>query len=187
MGGRTRPPAPTPVPADTSGNQIVNGCFVGTHGAPPAAPWYGTSGWDTSRKPSNPCPSPSGNYAARINDPTQSGFSGPNRDERLWQVVEGHGPSLVAEVMGVHHYAVYAELRVYGAAAPEGPWVVLWTPFTVLDMAKDRWGAAPVHAELTLPEAHPYYKVELAAMYAAVGPSSDQGGVKFTRVYFRSS
>jgi hypothetical protein len=183
---RSRPDGDTPLPPPTGPNQLVNGCFEGSHGAPPPAPWVCTSGWDVSKKPSNPCVGADGNYAARINDPTQSGFSGPNRDERIWQVVAGHGARLVAEMMGVHHYALYAEMRVYTSDTPSGPWVLIWTPFTLADVAVDRWGTEVKHAEIDLGQAYAYYKVEFAAMYAAVGPSGDEGGVKFTRAYFES-
>ena len=148
----------------------------------------GTAGWDVSRKPSNPCVGAEGNHAARINDPSQSGFSGPDRDERLWQVVEGQGPNLVVEGAIVHHFAYYTDVNIYGGETADGPWELVWTPLTVADAYVDRWfvDSAPTHRETTLPAAHPYYKVEFAAMYAAEGPSSDEGGVKFTKAFFES-
>lgn len=164
----------------------MNGCFEGTHGAPPPAPWQMTAGWDVSRKPSNPCVGVAGNHAARINDPSQSGFSGPDIDERIWQVVEGRGPRLVAEMMAVHHHAYYTDMNIYGGPTADGPWELAWQAFGLADAAEDRWGEDVQHNETTLPAAFPFYKVEFAAMYAAVGPSSDEGGVKFTKAYFES-
>lgn len=101
-------------------------------------------------------------------------------------MVEGHGPHLVAEMMAVHHYAYYTDMNIYGGPAQTGPWELVWQAFGLTDAAVDRWGETVQHNETTLAQGYPYYKVEFAAMYAPVGPSSDEGGVKFTRAYFHS-
>jgi hypothetical protein len=178
----------TPPAARAGVNQLTNGCFEGTHGSQTLPGWttQAPSGWDVSKKPSNPCVGADGNYAARINDPAQSGFSGPDIDERIWQVVEGQGANLVAEMMAVHHFAYYTDMNIYGGATDAGPWELAWQAFGLADAAVDRWGEDVQHAETALPTAYAYYKVEFAAMYAEQGPAGDEGGVKFTKAYFES-
>lgn len=187
-------PDPDPDPVPTGINQLVNGCFVGTHGAHPPAPWFADTpagrednGWDVSRKPSNPCVGPDGNYACRINDPTQSGLSGPEIDERIWQVVEGHGPHLVAEGQCVHHFAYYTDINIYGGDSPTGPWTLVWNPFTVADADPDGHWAMPVkHSETTIAQAYAWYKFEFRTKYPEAGAVGDGGGVKFTKAFFES-
>ena len=165
-------------------NQLVNPCFEGKHGAAPIS-WQQTGGWDVSWKPSNPC-SPS-HMAARINDAAQSGLSGPDRDERIWQVVHGQGADLVAEMQCVHHYAYFTDMNIYGGETVEGPWTLVWTPFTLADCSQDdRWDGVLRHDETVLTQPWPFYKVEFAAMYPPIGPGGDEGGVKFTSAFFAS-
>jgi hypothetical protein len=76
-------------------------------------------------------------------------------------------------------------MNIYGGASPNGPWALVWTPFTLADCAQDRWGTTIGHAEARLAQGYAYYKVEFAAMYAPSG--QDGGGVKFTNAYFESS
>jgi hypothetical protein len=136
-------------------------------------------------KPTNPCAS--SHTAARINDPTQSGLSGPERDERIWQVVPGRGSRLVAEMQCVHHFAYYTDMNIYGGESAAGPWTLVWTPFTLADCSQeDRWDGLVRHNETVITQSWPFYKVEFAAMYPAVGPGADGGGVKFTTAFFAS-
>jgi hypothetical protein len=130
----------------------------------------------------NPC-GPNGT-AARINDPSQAGESGPDIAEAIWQVVPGQGANLVVEMKCVNHFAYYTDMNIYGGESPNGPWTLVWTPFTLAHCAKDRWGESVQHAETQLAQAYAYYKVEFAAKYALVGP--DSGGVKFTNAFFAS-
>jgi hypothetical protein len=160
---------------------LVNPCFDGTHNDDPLN-WQQTSGWDVSMY-KNPC-GPNGT-AARINDPAQAGESGPDRDERIWQVVPGQGAHLAAKMQCVHHFAYYADMNIYGSGSPNGPWVLVWTPFTLADCEQDEWGQTVQQAETELAQTYGFYKVEFAAMYAPVGPTN--GGVKFTSAFFSSS
>ena len=185
-------PSPTPKPSavaptptstgrtDPGANQLVNPCFDGTHNEDPPG-WQQTSGWDVSMY-KNPC-GPYGT-AGRINDPAQAGESGPDRDERIWQVVPGQGADLMAKMQCVHHFAYYTDMNIYGSGSPNGPWTLVWTPFTLDDCEQDEWGATVRTAETQLAHDFAYYKVEFAAMYAPVGPTS--GGVKFTNAFFSS-
>jgi hypothetical protein len=162
---------------------LVNPCFNGVHNADPPG-WQQTAGWDVSQKASNPCEQYE--TAGRINDPAQAGESAPDIPEAIWQVVPGQGPDLVAEMQCVHHFAYYTDMNIYGGASPNGPWTLVWKPFTLAHCGQDVWGALQ-HAETRLAQGYAYYKVEFAAMYAVAGFIEDAGGVKFTNAYFASS
>jgi hypothetical protein len=156
----------------------VNPCFDGIHNGDPTD-WGQTEGWDVSAF-KNIC-GPRGT-AARINDPESQGESGSDQDEFLWQVVQGHGSSLVAERRCLRHPgAVYADLNIYGGAGSNGPWEFVWQPFGKDDCELHEWGPA-LHAETELSHGFAWYKFELHAMYT--GGAS--GGVKFTSAYFES-
>jgi hypothetical protein len=163
--------APTP-----AGNQLANPCFNGPHNGNPTG-WSQTAGWDVSAI-KNPCGT--NGTSARINDPASSGESAPFRLERLWQVVPGKGGRLVAEIRCVQKVGLRADVLVYGGPTANGPWTLIWKPFTLASCTYGAWGPAR-HAEATR-SAWPYYRVEMQAMYGAV-----MGGVKFTSAYFRST
>jgi hypothetical protein len=181
-GPAVTPEAPATSAVIAANNQLVNPCFDGTHNGDPLG-WQQTPGWDVSQN-KNPCGS--NQSAGRINDPTQAGESGPDRDERIWQVVAGRGAYLIAAMQCVNHFAYYTDMNIYGGDNPNGPWQLVWTPFTLADCDRDRWGPTVRHAETQLAHSggYAFYKVEFAAMYPQVGP--DSGGVKFTNAYFES-
>lgn len=173
-----------PIPPPSGENHLVNPYFNGTHGAQPPSPWIPTSGWDVSFKPSNPSPT---NTACRINDPAQSGLSGPNIEEVIYQVVAGHGVNLIVEGQCVHHFADHTDVKIYGSANSNGPWTEVWHPFDLDDADEDgRWLEPIKHFETTIGTPYAFYKYEFSAMYPVAGPSDDAGGVKFTNALFWS-
>jgi hypothetical protein len=182
---------PIATPGEGGDNHLTNPYFNGTHGAHPPSPWMADTpdgqadnGWDVSFKPTNPSPT---NTACRLNDPAQSGLSGPNRDEKIWQVVAGHGANLVVEGQCVHHFAEYTDIKIYGSANSNGPWSEVWHPFDLDDSdATGRWAQPVKHFETTIGQSYAWYKFEFSAMFPEAGPSDDAGGVKFTNALFWS-
>jgi len=180
-------PSPTPPespnPPISGGNQLLNPCFDGPHNGDPlnwteAAP----GGWDVSAN-KNPCGVNA--TAARLNDPSFAGQSQPNVHEYLSQVVPGHGPNITVQMACIQHFALIGDTNIYGGPAPNGPWDLVWRPFTLADCAistVDDRGWKPVReAQATLSKAYPYYKIEFHGMRDA-----DGGGLKITSAYFNS-
>jgi hypothetical protein len=168
-------PGATTIPGE---NQLLNPCFDGTHNGDPLV-WQQTAGWDVSAA-KNPC-GPN-ETAARINDPEQQGEYVAGTHDFIWQVVSGRGEALVAKVRCVYHSASVAEMNVYGSDNAAGPWLLVWTPFTLADCHSGHEWSDIIEAQIRLGQAWAYYKVEFHAMFETVA-----GGVKFTDAYFSSS
>jgi hypothetical protein len=123
--------------------------------------------------------------AARLNDPSLAGQSQPNVHEYLSQVVPGQGATLTVQMACIQHSALIGDTNIYGSTSPNGPWNLVWRPFTIADCAhstvEDRGWGTTRQAQITIPQSYPYYKIEFHAMRDAAG-----GGIKFTSAYFSS-
>lgn len=177
------PPANSPPISNLGTNQLINPCFDGPHNGDPLN-WTEAppGGWDVSAN-KNPCGD--NKTAARLNDPSLAGQSQPNVHEYIYQVVTGQGATLTVQMACIQHFALIGDTNIYGGSSANGPWTLVWTPFTIADCAEstvDDRGWKPVHeAQTTLSQAYPYYKFEFHAMRDA-----DGGGIKFTSAYFSS-
>lgn len=164
--------------------------------------------WSTSQKLSNPSPDefiagPCGSKpgycgtSARLNTtPGKSGGIGPvGADAYLYQVIpaDKENTHLKYSAYWVAHAIDPAEVTIYGAETPEGPWTEVWRPFyVVLEYeAKPPKGegqdwlwktntASTPPVETTLPRGYPYYKLEIHARLVSV----DTSAFKITGIYF---
>jgi competence protein ComEC len=167
---------PTPIP---SSNQLVNPCFDGEKKVL-IDDWEQTYGWDVSII-KNPCET--GN-AARLNDPAVHGQATPWVPEQIWQIVPGNGAHLIAEIDMTCYRGEYINVNVYGSADQDGPWALLWVPFSWSNCLNTFGYIGIQHAETDLGQGYKWYKFEVDAMTKETDGKT--GAVKVTSAYFES-
>ena len=191
------------VPPLPTGNLIVNPWFR-SFTEPTASAldgWTDAAGkdkyWSSSQKESNPSPDivVSGDCgskyvycgtAARLADtPGQSGGLGkPGVDSYLYQIVAADKTLTKLRFFSywVGHEIDPAEVVIYGANDPQGPWTEVWVPLhVVLDEApKPKDWTHTDWLEKVLPQGYSFYKVVIHAKL----PKEGVVGFKITGIYF---
>lgn len=154
--------------------------------------------WSTSQKDSNPtadvivsgkCGGSFEQYcgtSARFANGRGQGGGGAGQsgvDAYLYQVVPAD-PSLTNLKFMTHWVTgeiVYAEAKIYGGDTIDGPWTLVWVPFSVNEATGSQYDWTKTDLlETTIPSGWNYYKVQLSGKY----PSGTSQGVKYTGVYF---
>ena len=160
--------------------------------------------WSSSQKESNPSPdivysSICGNEpvycgtSARMSfrNGQSGGIAQPNVDAYLYQIVAADASKtrLKFFMHWVSHIVDEADVVIYGATSPQGPWTAVWAPFyhsqSELEMPpeggtiEDIWNQTGM-LETVVTQGYPYYKVQFHVRL----PDDISTGFKMTGVYF---
>lgn len=192
------------VPPLPDGNMVLNPWFRDNENPTLSGldGWTDAAGkdkyWSSSQKESNPSPEiiksgVCGNEpvycgtGARLSViPGQSGGTAvPGVDANLYQVISAD-PSLRKLkffTYWVSHRVEIAEVVILGSSTPNGPWTLLWVPFShsndEASSEPDLWESTEVE-EITLTSGYSYYKILVHARL----PGGKQTGFKITGIYF---
>ncbi len=166
-------------------------------------------GWGTSQKVDNPSPEiivsgkcgfkevycgTGARWANETADKEVSSY--PGLDVYLYQVVKTDSThrKLKFFMYWVNHKLDVFEVKIYGADAPDGPWLDVWDPFFLTQNFTLPPGETPGHGgmswldtgtlEAVFDKGYSYYKVEFHARYPEADTAQGNVGVKFTGVYF---
>ena len=120
--------------------------------------------------------------AARHGSSSIGGNGFPLVPARIWQIVEGNGMHLTAEIKGIDISGLQMDYVVYGGDGLI--WSQVWHPFDIsICGSPPTWGDLQ-HSEVDLPEPYPFYKVEITTMFDI--NANDDGAVKVTSARFTS-